>query len=103
MIGGRLGAGALRRLLELGDVAAASTSRLYKAAFMQRALAELDTCSLCRGNAGVYAGSMSRPLWVAGSAVQVGETAGTGVVCVRLPSLVMLSFELLCRSTCSIL
>ena len=56
----------------IGDVAAASNSRLSKAAFVRRALAEL-ACSLCRGNAGVYAGSMSRLLRVAGSAVQVGE------------------------------
>ena len=57
--GGRLGVNALRLLSKLGDVAAASNSRLSKAAFVRRALAEL-ACSLCRGNAGVYAGSMSR-------------------------------------------
>ena len=74
--GGRLGADALRLLLELGDVAAASNSCLSKAAFVRRALAEL-ACSLCRGNAGVYAGSMSRLLWAAGSAVQAGERVAT--------------------------
>ena len=36
-------------------------------------LRSLWQISLCRGNAGVYAGSMSRLLRVAGSAVQVGE------------------------------
>ena len=70
-------------------MAAASNSRLFKAAFMRRALAEL-ACSLCRGNAGVYAGSMSRLLRVAGSAVHVGERvaiAGSGAVaCVCLLS-----------------
>ena len=53
--GGRLGADALRLLSDLGDVTAASNSRLSKAAFVRHALAEL-ACSLCRGNAGVYAG-----------------------------------------------
>ena len=67
-----LGVDALRLLSELGDVAAASNSRLSKAAFLRRAQAEL-ACSLCHGNAGVYAGSISRLLRVAGSAVQVGE------------------------------
>ena len=70
--GGRLGVDALRLLSELGDVAAASNSRLSKAAFVRRALAEL-ACSLCRGNAGVCASSMSRLLRVAESAVQTGE------------------------------
>ena len=39
---------------------------------MRRALAQLARF-LRRSNAGVYAGSMSRLLRVAGSAVQVGE------------------------------
>ena len=53
--GGRLGADALR-LSALGDVAAASNSRPSKAAFVRRAL-QGSACSLCRDNAGVYAGS----------------------------------------------
>ena len=71
--GGHLRAAALRLLSELGDVAAASNSRPSKAAFVRRALAEFAS-SMCCGNAGVYARSMSRLLRVAGSAVQVGET-----------------------------
>ena len=71
--GGRLGADALRLLSELGDVTAASNSRISKLAFVRCALAQLAD-SLCHDNAGVYAGSMSRLLRVAGSAVQVGET-----------------------------
>ena len=47
-------------------------SRPSKAAFVRRALAEL-AWSLCRANAGVYAGSMSRLLRVTGSAVAGGE------------------------------
>ena len=55
-------------------MAAAGNLRLFQAAFVRRALAKL-ACSLCRGNAGVYAGSMSRLLRVAESRVQawVGE------------------------------
>ena len=76
--GGSLAADALRLLSELGDVAAASKSRPWKAAFVRRALAEL-ACSSCHGNAGVYAGSMFRLLRVARSAVQVGEVAALEV------------------------
>ena len=81
--GRRFGADALRLLSELGVVAAASNccnSCQSKPAFVLRALAEL-ACFSCRGNAGVYAGS----IWMihrhaclaccggAGSVVQVGE------------------------------
>ena len=61
-------------------MAVASNSRLYKAPFVRRALAELS-CSLCRSNMGGYAGSMSRLLRAAGFAVQVVEIAAMEESC----------------------
>ena len=101
--GGRLGADVLRFRSELGDVAAASNARLSKTALVRRAAAEL-ACALCRGNAGVYAGSMSRLLRGARSAMQVGEIVAMEeqCACFRRRGWYF-SSEFLGRSTCSIL
>ena len=100
--GGRLGADALFLLSELCDVAAARNSRLSKAAFVRRTLTDL-ACPLCRGNASVYAGSMSRLLRVDESAMPVVEIVAIEEerACVCRRGWCFFFGFLSCRSTCS--
>ena len=73
---GRLGAGAMGLVSELGDVAA-SSGRTSKARFVRSALAELS-CALCRLNSSVFGQYEMEAARAAGRAFMPGCAAPVG-------------------------